>query len=121
MLPSQPTRLEPSDVIPTTYRIIDHQSEEAHRIGAGVAVQLRHDALQVRLHGKHAQAQRFGARVVAVAEGGSVYLNRGFMRRLGLEEEDLAGTAEREAREVTRRALLFRMGPASAVASTRRR
>lgn len=46
--------------------------------------------------------------VGAVSEGGSVYLNRGLMRQLGLEEEDLANAAEREAREVTRRALRFR-------------
>ncbi|HEX5749527.1 MAG TPA: phosphoribosyltransferase [Archangium sp.] len=48
--------------------------------------------------------------VGAVAEGGAMYLNRPLMRRLGLEEEDLAGAAQREAREVARRALRFRHG-----------
>jgi len=48
--------------------------------------------------------------VGAVAEGGAMYLNRGLMKELGLEEEDLAGPAQREAREVARRALRFRRG-----------
>jgi putative phosphoribosyl transferase len=46
--------------------------------------------------------------VGAVAEGGAVYLNRSLMRQLGLEKEDIADSAEREAEEVTRRALRFR-------------
>jgi putative phosphoribosyl transferase len=46
----------------------------------------------------------------AVAEGGAVYLNRGLMEELGLEEADIVGPARREAEEVKRRALRFRGG-----------